>query len=99
MLSETVKSWPSQWMEKGKVDGKIEGKVEGKIEDALNMLKDEVPVEKICQYTGLAREKVLELANKKSPPDKVIEPTAGYGKPSRRKHTRHTRQARPPETA
>ena len=73
MLSETVKSWPAQWMEKGK------------IEDAMNMLEDEGPIDKICRYAGLAREQVLELAKKKPRPDKVMEPTADYGRPSRRK--------------
>ena len=82
MLSETVKSWPAQWMEKGK------------IEDAMNMLQDEVPIEKICRYTGLAREKILELAKMKSP-DKVMEPTADYGRPTRRKPNK---PAKPPKS-
>ena len=61
------------------------GKREGKHEDALKMLEDEGPIDKICRYTGLARELVLELAKKKPPPDKVMEPAADYGRSTRRK--------------
>ena len=69
----------------GRKKGLLEGETKGKHEDAMNMLEDEVPIDKICRYTGLAREQVLELAKKKPRPDKVMEPTADYGRPTRRK--------------
>ena len=70
MLSETVKAWPAQWMAKGK------------IEDALNMLEDDLPIEKICKYTGLPREQIEKLAADKN---KVSEPVTKYKAPHKPK--------------
>ena len=36
-------------------------KKEGKVEDALNMLQDGIPVEKVAKYTGLSIEEIKEL--------------------------------------
>ena len=58
MLSETVKSWPAQWMAKGRK----EDREEAKREIVLNMYIDGLPIDKICHYTGLPRQKMEEWA-------------------------------------
>jgi predicted transposase/invertase (TIGR01784 family) len=55
----------TSWERKGKVEGKVEGKIEGKIEErqaiALNMLKDNLPLEQISRWTGLSIAEVQKL--------------------------------------
>ena len=46
----------------GEKRGKKEGMNENKIANARNMLEDNLPIEKISQYTGLPMEKIEELA-------------------------------------
>ena len=48
----------------GMAEGKAEGKLESQIASAENMLKDNLPFEKIAEYTGLSLERVEELAKK-----------------------------------
>ena len=48
----------------GMAEGKAEGKLESQIASAENMLKDNLPFEKIAEYTGLPLERVEELAKK-----------------------------------
>jgi hypothetical protein len=45
---------------------KEEGMDLGKAEDALNMLKDGLPIEKVQAYTGLTMEKIQELIKQMS---------------------------------
>jgi predicted transposase/invertase (TIGR01784 family) len=61
MLSETVKSWPAQWLEKGKKEGREEGREKGKAEVAACMLADGFSVEKVCKYTGLSDSAVKKI--------------------------------------
>lgn len=42
-------------------EGRVEGRVEGIRLSALNMLKDNLPVDTICRYTGLSEEEVEAL--------------------------------------
>lgn len=42
-------------------EGREEGRVEGIRLSALNMLKDNLPVDTICRYTGLSEEEVEAL--------------------------------------
>ena len=41
-------------------EGKAEGKTEGKAEIAMNMLKDNEPLDKITRYTGLSQDQLLK---------------------------------------
>ena len=43
-------------------DGRSEGRAEGRIETALDMLRDNEPMEKIIKYSHLPKERILELA-------------------------------------
>jgi predicted transposase/invertase (TIGR01784 family) len=52
--------------EEGMDIGEAKGKAEGKAEDALNMLKDGLPIEKVHAYTGLSLEKIQELIKQMS---------------------------------
>ena len=49
----------------GMLDGKLEGKLEGQNErakeNALNMLEDGLPIEKIAKYSGLSIEQIKAL--------------------------------------
>lgn len=51
--------------EKGKREGiklgKQEGREEGRIEVALEMLKDDLPIPCIAQYTNLSKKKIEKL--------------------------------------
>ena len=42
-------------------EGRVEGREEGIRLSALNMLKDNLPVDTICRYTGLSEEEVEAL--------------------------------------
>lgn len=84
MLSETVKSWPAQWMAKGLE----KGREEGFIETALKMLAEGIDLEVITRVTGLSREQLEKLNNSKN---RVAEPAADY-KPARKsKAIKHRR--------
>ena len=48
----------------GKKEGKLEGRLEGKLEDVKNMLKDNLPLEKISEYTGIPKEKIKKIVYK-----------------------------------
>ena len=43
-------------------DGRSEGRTEGRTETALDMLRDNEPLEKIIKYSHLPKERILELA-------------------------------------
>ena len=47
--------------DEGREEGRVEGRVEGIRLSALNMLKDNLPVDTICRYTGLSAEEVEAL--------------------------------------
>jgi predicted transposase/invertase (TIGR01784 family) len=49
--------------DKGKAEGKAEEKAEGKVELAINMLKDDEPLDKIIRYTGLSEDAITKLKN------------------------------------
>ena len=52
-------------IEKGRVEGRMEGREEGiekrSREIAVNMLRKNVPIESICEFTGLSKEEVAGL--------------------------------------
>jgi predicted transposase/invertase (TIGR01784 family) len=56
--------------EEGREEGLEQGREEGKAEDAINMLNDGLPMEKVCKYTGLTEAKVKQL-QKQLKTDKV----------------------------
>ena len=47
--------------DEGREEGRVAGRVEGIRLSALNMLKDNLPVDTICRYTGLSEEEVEAL--------------------------------------
>jgi predicted transposase/invertase (TIGR01784 family) len=63
-------------LEKGREEGLKEGIQKAKCEDALNMLADGLPVEKVSKYTGLPVDAVKKLQNNSS--NKVSETSAKY---------------------
>jgi len=71
MLSETVKSWPAQWMAKGREEGREEALVQA----ALTMLAKGIDLELITSVTGVSREQLAELTRDKN---RVSEPAADY---------------------
>ena len=48
----------------GKAEGKVEGKDLRSTEIALNMLKDDEPLDKIGRFTGLSQDDIVKLKNK-----------------------------------
>ena len=84
MLSETVKSWPAQWMakgiEKGREEGIEKGREETLAQTALRMLTEGIDSELVTKITGLSREQLEKLA---SDNNRVSEPAADY-KPIRK---------------
>jgi predicted transposase/invertase (TIGR01784 family) len=48
-------------IEDGKVEGKIEGQEEKAIAIALNMLRDNLPLETIARFTGLSNTQLQRL--------------------------------------
>jgi predicted transposase/invertase (TIGR01784 family) len=48
-------------IEDGKVEGKIEGQEEKAIAIALNMLRDDLPLETIARFTGLSIAQLQQL--------------------------------------
>ncbi len=50
----------------GRVEGRAEGAIETKIENARKMIADNLPVEKVAEYSGLPLAKVKELAGAKT---------------------------------
>lgn len=44
-----------------RAEGMEKGMEKGKLEDALNMLSDGLPIEKVSKYTGLSIEKITAL--------------------------------------
>ena len=46
---------------KGKAEGLAEGQAKGKAEIAINLLKENYPIEKIIKVTGLSREDIEKL--------------------------------------
>lgn len=46
----------------GRSEGRTEGITEGRTETALDMLRDNEPMEKIIKYSHLPKERILELA-------------------------------------
>ena len=45
----------------GLAEGKVEGKAEGKAEIAINLLKENYPIEKIIKVTGLTKEEIEKI--------------------------------------
>ena len=52
--------------EEGRAEGRAEGKLEGRLEErtsiALDMLRDNEPIDKIIKYSHLTPERISELA-------------------------------------
>jgi predicted transposase YdaD len=80
MLSETVKSWPSQWlkegMDKGFAKGREEGMEKGREEIACKMIVRGKSFEEISEITELSIQKIEMLASKLN--NKVSEPSKPY---------------------
>jgi predicted transposase/invertase (TIGR01784 family) len=74
MLSETVKSWPTQWLQEGIEKGREEGREEGKIDVALKMIAKGKPFEEISEITELSTDQIKKLAEN----NKVSEPATKY---------------------
>ena len=51
-------------LEKGRGEGREEGREENREEVPLNMLRDNMPIEKITQYLNLTQEKVEAIGRK-----------------------------------
>ena len=51
-------------LEKGRGEGREEGREENREEVLLNMLRDNMPIEKITQYLNLTKEKVEAIGRK-----------------------------------
>lgn len=68
-LAEGRAEGRAEGIAEGRAEGIAEGRAEGIEENAINtaknMLKDNLPAEKIAMYTGLSLEKVLELKERK----------------------------------
>jgi len=75
MLSETVKTWPAQWMAKGREEALVQA--------ALKMFTKGFDLELVASITGLSREQLAELTRDKN---RVSEPAADY-KPARKPRT------------
>ncbi len=58
MLSETVKTWPEQWMAKGRE--------EVQAQTAIKMLSKGISMELISEITGLTREQIEKLTADKN---------------------------------
>ncbi len=54
----------AEGLAEGEVKGKAEGKAEEKHEIAINMLKDNEPLDKISRFTGLTQDIIKKLKNK-----------------------------------
>jgi prophage maintenance system killer protein len=74
MLSETVKSWPTQWLQEGMEKGIEQGRQEGKIEIALKMIAKGRSFEEISDITELSTDQIKKLAEN----NKVSEPATKY---------------------
>ena len=52
--------------DEGRAEGRVEGRAEGQLEmatnTALDMLRDNEPIEKIIKYSRLSEERIKELA-------------------------------------
>lgn len=48
----------------GLAEGKAEGKDMRSVEIAINMLKDDEPLDKISRFTGLSQDDIAKLKNK-----------------------------------
>ena len=51
-------------LDAGRAEGRTEGRTEGRELDAIEMLKDDMPEDKIAKYTQLTIERIKELRNK-----------------------------------
>ncbi len=58
MLSETVKSWPAQWMAKGRE--------EAQVQTAIKMLSKGINIDLISEITGLTSEQIEKIAADKN---------------------------------
>src|SRR5690625_461358 len=56
-----IASLPISYEERGKKIGREEGKEENKLEIAVKMLKKDMPIDLIIEFTELTKEKILEL--------------------------------------
>lgn len=52
--------------DEGRAEGRAEGRLEGRLEErtsmAINMLRDNEPIDKIAKYSRLSPERIAELA-------------------------------------
>ena len=67
-VEQAVENAAKENLEKGLAEGEVKGhtkgKAEGKIEIATTMLKNHVPIEQICLYTGLSEIEINKLINR-----------------------------------
>ena len=59
--ANTLKKYEQKGREEGEAKGRAEGKAEGKIEIAKAMLKKDMPLEEIMEFTGLSVEELAKL--------------------------------------
>jgi predicted transposase/invertase (TIGR01784 family) len=65
MVSDSERTGMEKGMEIGREQGREEGREEGKEEVALSCLKRNMPLELIEEVTGLTREKISKLRDRK----------------------------------
>ena len=51
----------SEYYDKGYDDGISDGDYDARIEIAKNLLKDGLPILKVCEYTGLSEKQIAKL--------------------------------------
>ncbi|MDQ1354698.1 MAG: hypothetical protein QG657_5007 [Acidobacteriota bacterium] len=56
-----VTSWERIARKKGISDGRVKGIKENKLETAKKMLRDNLPIDTIAKYTGLAKDEIRPL--------------------------------------
>lgn len=61
-MCKELEDWLLEEKSIGRAEGKSEGREEGKLEDALEMLKDGFPSEKVAKYTKLSKQATENLA-------------------------------------
>ena len=64
--NDTLTSYDKEWETKlwGREEGREEGIKETKINIVKNMLKDNLPIEKIIKYTSLTEEEIKDIQSK-----------------------------------
>ena len=66
IMTTIAEKWIQEGIEKGIEKGKLVGKLEGKLEDAKKMHRMGLNIEQIIEITGLSRDKIEALMEKKN---------------------------------